>query len=968
MEKTLDELRVEFMTATNRNEMLWTMAKAARREGKDQTAAEAEICGIYDAFDAGAGRGAVEMQAHHAEVKRAVERVYNAPSSPATIAPAPTAKADREKLAKWHQKLTDGDWQGRITAWVKADVDGDHDGIGTADIIASLFRNSAGGYVAYYGNQSDTHWMPATDWSRYDGNGKYYTLQTFADRTAKRNEKNVEATAVFVVEIDTPHDATDAEAVTDEEKKELRLKNLADTCRMLNAIGIAPTTITFSGHKSWHVAWRLAHPVPKTDTAKKYGIMRDALRILGADPAMVSTPRSSRIPCRFPKACAESERATRQHCVYWNADAEVEYEALTDRIIALAEEVNGGKLRQVADLAKVCPWQTVEEQDADGNAVRKLKWKPELWEPMIKELGIFKIHRDGNPYYVRQTKEGLYKELSLDEVGDYVLGEIGRYNARYKALTREKRDVSQARWYAGITGRLNPIKDSREAVFVPFRDRIARITADGITITQGYGGYSIPENSPTINHELEWTDDECEFEVFLRHACGEVEQNPEWEKRYNAFRCLAGYLVSGAKEHTNWMCIISDESREENEGGTGKSIFMTGISKMVETEYRDERRKTRDAMRFEDSDWSATSRVLWKDEIPARYDWSQDFAPATGGKAIEQKGKNNRIKVSFEAMQKLVYCTNYYPSGLGASFDRRRKMYELSNHYRAKILTPEDEFGHLLFSDWDDGEWNRFYCFILRCVRYYLQCGHLIESGCRYEADKSEAANIGGDFVAWFDDAVASSVQILAGETFDIPQSDIVALYSEWYLKKYGRSPEALPRNRKNQWLKVLSENRGIEMTETVPHLNGKCVKCWRFHKKNLLPFRQNQNGSRADSKTVADENDGKNAAESAVATIQNGSKTKTVAETVADFDVDFQGVKCDLLPSTVLVPTFLEKKKNNITSNSASETVTVAEALDDPFLSDAPDAEPLESRRARIASLAAEMRKNASMNGGYTK
>ena len=41
--------------------------------------------------------------------------------------------------------------------------------------------------------------------------------------------------------------------------------------------------------------------------------------------------------------------------------------------------------------------------------------------------------------------------------------------------------------------------------------------------------------------------------------------------------------------------------------------------------------------------------------------------------------------------------------------------------------TPEDEFGHLLFSEWTDQEWAKFDNYMLRCIQYYLENG-LVES------------------------------------------------------------------------------------------------------------------------------------------------------------------------------------------------------------------------------------------------
>jgi len=43
--------------------------------------------------------------------------------------------------------------------------------------------------------------------------------------------------------------------------------------------------------------------------------------------------------------------------------------------------------------------------------------------------------------------------------------------------------------------------------------------------------------------------------------------------------------------------------------------------------------------------------------------------------------------------------------------------------YFNKSHTPEEEFGHILYDDWDSDEWNKFYNFMFDCFQYYLNNG-----------------------------------------------------------------------------------------------------------------------------------------------------------------------------------------------------------------------------------------------------
>ena len=51
--------------------------------------------------------------------------------------------------------------------------------------------------------------------------------------------------------------------------------------------------------------------------------------------------------------------------------------------------------------------------------------------------------------------------------------------------------------------------------------------------------------------------------------------------------------------------------------------------------------------------------------------------------------------------------------------------YEVSSYFK-NVLTPEEEFGHQLFRDWNKDEWVKFDNFIVKILQFYLKYG-LIE-------------------------------------------------------------------------------------------------------------------------------------------------------------------------------------------------------------------------------------------------
>jgi hypothetical protein len=93
----------------------------------------------------------------------------------------------------------------------------------------------------------------------------------------------------------------------------------------------------------------------------------------------------------------------------------------------------------------------------------------------------------------------------------------------------------------------------------------------------------------------------------------------------------------------------------------------------------------------------------------------------TEGITLEYKGQD-AIKLPVTKSPKILITTNYTVGGVGGSFERRKFEVEMSDYFSFKH-TPVDEFGHLLFDDWDSEEWLKFDNFMITCVQFYLQNG-----------------------------------------------------------------------------------------------------------------------------------------------------------------------------------------------------------------------------------------------------
>ena len=115
------------------------------------------------------------------------------------------------------------------------------------------------------------------------------------------------------------------------------------------------------------------------------------------------------------------------------------------------------------------------------------------------------------------------------------------------------------------------------------------------------------------------------------------------------------------------------------------------------------------------------TQVLVFDDVSKHFDFERLFSVITEGITLEKKNKDE-IHIPFERSPKIVITTNYAIKGAGNSFERRKWDLELKQYYN-KSFTPETEFGHMLFSGWDEYEWNKFDNYMISNLQSYLNKG-----------------------------------------------------------------------------------------------------------------------------------------------------------------------------------------------------------------------------------------------------
>lgn len=250
-----------------------------------------------------------------------------------------------------------------------------------------------------------------------------------------------------------------------------------------------------------------------------------------------------------------------------------------------------------------------------------------------------------------------------------------------------------------------------------------------------------------------------------------------------------GYLLSTYKNRSNNKAVIlNDEIISDNpEGGTGKGLFVQGLSQIRNTSIIDG--KQFDSKKsFAYQTVSLDTKILVFDDVKKNFDFEDKFSLVTEGMTLERKNKD-AIKLNVHDSPKIVMSTNYAIKGEGNSHNRRRHEIEIAQYY-GKDLTPDEEFGKQLFDEWDLEHFNRFDNYMVNCLQLYLNSG-LVKQNAKNIVLRKFIAETNMDFYEW----------IIDTENFPINFRNDKSQYFNSFVNDNKDFDKWLKRNRFNIWI-----------------------------------------------------------------------------------------------------------------------------------------------------------------------
>jgi len=437
------------------------------------------------------------------------------------------------------------------------------------------------------------------------------------------------------------------------------------------------------------------------------------------------------------------------------------------------------------------------------------------FKQFLEDSGFYKFCPEGGKNYVFvKVTNNLIDHTSEKEIKDFVLEHL-----------LDIEDVSIYNYFADNTRFFKEeflsllstidiyfIEDTKDSAYLYYLNCAVKITKDDVTPIDylDLGGYVwkdhvIDRNFYMCGHES------SDFRKFIWNINGKDEQ------RVASMESTIGFLMHGYKNLSFCPAVIlNDEVISDNpEGGTGKGLLMNAIGKMKKIVTIDGKSFTFERS-FAYQLVSADTQILVFDDVKKHFDFERLFSVVTEGLTLEKKNKD-AIKIPFHKSPKIAITTNYAIKGAGNSFARRKWELELHQYY-SKSFTPLDEFGKLMFSDWNDDDWCAFDNYMIVCLKNYLRTG-LVKSKFVNLQVRQLSAETCHEFIEWCGLVEGHENNHMIVYNQRVYKNDLYFNFVEEYPDYGPKAKMTISRTRFYKWISSYANYKNINVEEGRDHI-----------------------------------------------------------------------------------------------------------------------------------------------------
>jgi len=369
-----------------------------------------------------------------------------------------------------------------------------------------------------------------------------------------------------------------------------------------------------------------------------------------------------------------------------------------------------------------------------------------LFKQFLEDNGFYKYCPEGGKNYVFvKVTNNLIDHTSEKEIKDFVLQHLLELDdiSVYNYFADNTRFFKEEFLSMLSTIDIYFIADSKDSAYLYYKNCAVKITKDGVTSIDylDLGGYVWKDHVIDRSFSMCDVTGRCDFKKFVSNINGGDKE------RVKSMESTIGFMLHGYKNLSYCPAVIlNDEVISDNpEGGTGKGLLMNALSQMKKLVVIDGKSFTFERS-FAYQLVSADTQILCFDDVKKHFDFERLFSVVTEGLTLEKKNKD-AIKIPFSKSPKIAITTNYAIKGAGNSFARRKWELELHQYY-SKSFTPLDEFGKLMFGDWNDDDWCEFDNYMIGCLKGYLNTG-LVKSKFVNLKIRQLSAETCHEFIEW---------------------------------------------------------------------------------------------------------------------------------------------------------------------------------------------------------------------------
>lgn len=327
----------------------------------------------------------------------------------------------------------------------------------------------------------------------------------------------------------------------------------------------------------------------------------------------------------------------------------------------------------------------------------------EIFDKYFEEQGEYYNYNDGEVYITSPLKTILLREIYLVNKDQIINKNL------LHSLTEHTKTL---------------IVDTKDVAHLIFSNGVMIIEADD-TQFLSYEQLLIDKcifRTSIINHKLKHTTDyeDSDYSSFIKNV---------FQHQAQAARSSIGYLLHQYNNPGSMPIVLMyDEAltaKNSPEGRTGKGIFAKALSKVSVLERIDGKRINPDKFSLERV--TDDTRIVFIDDVRKDFDIDSLNSSSTEGLSFNRKFKTE-IYFNLEDTPKILISSNHILATEGITREHRQYILEFGNYYSSRISssvsTPvKDVHGRMLFDDWDDAEWNRFFSYMIDSVQLFLKGG-----------------------------------------------------------------------------------------------------------------------------------------------------------------------------------------------------------------------------------------------------